>query len=115
MKETTMSNLKHGFYSKDVNINPDCLMMKNVAVKQALLRFKSEIISVVNGKIVKPGVTDLVVYLIDCALPHREELLPEEHLKEINDYYCSRVFAVLSRDNSEKSLQALIRNVESFQ
>jgi hypothetical protein len=109
-----MSNFKHGFYSTNVNVNPDCLLIKNIAIKQALLQFEPEMISVVKGEIVTPGVTDLVVYLIDCALPDRGDLLPQVYLNEINDYFRSKAFTVLSRINREKSLDELIKTVEYF-
>lgn len=110
-----MSNLKHGFYSKFVHLNPDNILMRDIPIKRALSRFEPEIISVVKGEVVKAGVTDLVVYLIDCALPNRADLLPQAYLKEICDYHNSRAFEVLSRGNRDKSLDELIRTVEYFQ
>lgn len=109
-----MSNLQHGFYSKNELINPDSVMMHNALVKQELQARQQDIIDVIDGKIVKVGVTDLVVYLIDCALPHHEALLPESHLSEIKEYHQSRAFKVLRRSTEHKSIHELIDTVKAF-
>lgn len=110
-----MSNLKHGFYSKNENINPDSIMMRNTVVKQLLRDRQQDIIDIACGKIVKPGVYDLASYLIDCALPHNEELLPKSHIDLIKELYHSRSFKVLREHNKHKSLNELLDFAKSFE
>ena len=110
-----MSNLKHGFYSKNESINPDSVLMNNAQMKQLLVACHQDIIDVVGGTIVKPGVCDLVVYLIDCAMPHHEHLLPKTHISEIREYYHSRTFTSLRNYSKDKTLQDFLETVRQFQ
>lgn len=107
-------NLKHGFDSKNVHINPDCILISNIEVKSAISRYMDDIKQVVEGKIVRPGITDLVVYLIDCALPNAPELFDEKIRSLVWEYYETGVFKILSRSNSNKQLQKLIDSAEWF-
>lgn len=109
-----MSNLQHGFYSKNPQINPDSIMIQNSIIKKKILMHHFDIIDVVEGKIVKPGVTDLVVRLIESAYPDNLHLLPQGHAKEIHDYYESSAFHVLQKCNKNKSTLELVRTYESF-
>jgi hypothetical protein len=103
-----MSNFKHGFYGKNESLNPDSILIKNAHIKQELNCRKKDIVDVVSGNLVKPGITDLVVYLLDCALPHQAHLLPQEHIDEIWDYYYSSTFHAIAKYNGKKTLQELI-------
>jgi methylaspartate ammonia-lyase len=109
-----MSNLQHGFYSTNTAVNPDCTMIQNIEIKKALLNHQKDIRDVVNGKIVGVGVTDLVVYLIDCALPHAEHLLEKKSLDTIYDYYHSQAFSSIKRSIEGKTLSELICRVSSY-
>ncbi len=73
-----------------------------------------DIINVVEGKIVEPGVTDLVARLIESAYPDNLHLLPKGHLEQIDSYYNSPAFAVLKRCNKNKSTLELVRTYEHF-
>jgi len=109
-------NLKHGFYSKNPSINPDSVMLNNqsLEVKNAILSHHADIKAVVTGKIVKPGVTDFVAFLLDCALPHNGHLLPKSHLDEIEAYYRSRTFSSIRRSTIEKSFDDLKTSYKHF-
>lgn len=109
-----MSNLQHGFYSKNPQINPDSIMIQNSIIKKKILMHHFDIIEVVEGKIVKPGVTDLVVRLIDCAYPDCLHLLPKSHTDEIGQYYNSNAFSTLKKCNEKKSTLELVRTYDNF-
>lgn len=107
-------NLKHGFDSRNVHINPDCIQISNIEVKNAICRYMDDIRKVVEGKVVQPGITDLVVYLIDCALPNAPHLFDEKLRPLVWEYYETVAFKILSRSNSDKQLQKLINTAEWF-
>lgn len=110
-----MSNLKHGFYSRNPHINPDNVMLKNAKYKNYLANYQQDIANVVNGNIVAVGVTDLVVRLIDIALPYHEELIPKSSRSKAWDYYRSRAFSAINRSIRDKSTEALIKTVQEFE
>ena len=107
-------NFKHGFYSNNPSLNPDMVMISNAKVKLLLQQHAADIRDVAEGKIVKPGVTDLVVRLLDCALPNHPELLPASHIELIEIYYQGAAFNSLQRHIKDKTLEDLINTVESF-
>jgi len=109
-----MSNLKHGFYSKNPSINPDSVMLNNALIKKRILNHQKDIRDVVSGKIVGVGITDLVVRLIDYALPHHEELMPKSELDNVWTYYRSDVFAVIRNSIEERSLESLIAATQMY-
>ena len=109
-----MSNLQHGLYSENPQINPDSIMIQNSIIKKKILMHHFDIIDVVEGKIVKPGVTDLVCRLIESAYPDNLHLLPKGHSEEIESYYNSPAFKVIKRCNSHKSTLELVRTYEDF-
>lgn len=110
-----MSNLKHGFYSKNPHVNPDSVMLKNIQYKSYLANYQKDIADVVNGKIVSVGVTDLVVRLIDIALPYHEEFLPKSSLSQAWEYYRSSAFSAINRSIRDKSTESLIKTVQKFE
>ncbi|MBE8232319.1 MAG: hypothetical protein HAW67_01190 [Endozoicomonadaceae bacterium] len=109
-----MSNLKHGYYSTNTGINPDCVLLANANVKKLLMAHAKDIRDVVNQVIVGVGVTDLVVRLVDCAIPHGEHLLEKDLLPEIYEFYQSRRFSSLKRYAQKKTIAQLVAIVDSF-
>ena len=109
-------NIKHGFYSKNTSINPDCIMLgcNSIEVKHALNTYSKLIEKVVKFEVVTAGSSDLVVRLIDCAMPNNDHLLPKEVQAECWEYYRSRTFEVLNRIGKEKTLNELIAQYEQF-
>lgn len=107
-------NFIYGFDSKNIHINPDCILISNVEVKNAISRYMLDIRKVVESELVKPGITDLVVYLIDCALPSAPHLFDEKIRPLVLAYYQTDAFKILSRFNSRKQLQQLIDSAEWF-
>jgi hypothetical protein len=59
------------------------------------------------------GITDLVVYLIDCAMPHQEHFLPKEVQDTVYDYYRSPAFGAILKSIKGKSLDELIGKTNS--
>ena len=109
-----MSNLKHGFYSTNESINPDSVMVSNIEVKKLLKEYEAEIKQALDEEMLKPGVLDLVVYLIDCVLPHSEHLLPKGYEQKANEFYRSKRFAVINRVIDGVELKQLLTAVQFF-
>lgn len=107
-------NFKHGHYSKNPSLNPDSVLMSNIEVKRALMEFECDIKDVLDGKVVKAGIFDLVCRLIDCVMPHSEHLLPKTHLDAAYEFYRTRSFEVVTKSNKNKSLKELIAVVKFF-
>ncbi len=107
-------NLKHGFYSTNTSINPDSVMLSNIEIKKLLISFERDIVDVAKGNIVRTGITDLAVRLIDCALPHSKHLLPKKDREAVIAYYQSRTFEVLRNSIKDKTTTALVESVNQF-
>lgn len=81
-------NFKHGFDSKNRTLNPDCIQIDNIEVKRLLRGYEGQIKQFLEGK--DQGEDEKIIrYLIDCALPHSEHLLPKSHLEKAWDFYNS--------------------------
>ena len=103
-----MSNLKHGHYSTNVGINPDSVMVTNISIKNLLLGHQNDINDVIHHVIVRPGVVDLVVRLLDYALPQHDHLIDERWRVRAIEYYHSNVFQRLNSEMKDHSLERLV-------
>jgi len=109
-----MSNLQHGFYSANAGINPDSIMINNANIKRLLLEHAVDIKNVVDEKMVRPGITDLVVHLIACIMPDNEELSPNGYEEKVVEYFNSRTFKCIFKSIEGKPLSSLKRTVDYF-
>lgn len=112
--ERTKMNLQHGFYSTNTSINPDCVMVSNIEIKNAVLNHGKDIRDVLDGKMVSVGVTDLVCYLLDCVLPHAGHLIEPDYQLKATEYHGTRAFQAIRRYSGEKTLKELQATVSSF-
>ncbi len=102
-----MSNFKHGFYSKSTSLNPDSILLNNSEIKQ-MIRGNTGCIKAFLEARGLPDEIPLIHYLISCALPHNEHLLPKTHIEKAWNYYYSAEFQAMEkliRDTTTPSKQ----------
>jgi len=102
-------NFIHGHDSCNTDLNPDAIMHRNKPIKDLILNHAVDIKFVLDQRIVGMGVTDLVCYLLDCALPHHEHLLPKGYQEKAYEYYYHGAFKSIRRYCKDKTLEDLLR------